>query len=401
MQHSYIVTPNNGGVMLKCLFVAFWCTSLVWYTSALAQSSADLAMNAPDQLAWQLFVELNSRAAGSSVLFETFATDDDTFQKDPQYPSGPTAPKIRRPILPTVIRQARNLPLPALPLATGEETRRNRVSFNYIVQNNLYRRSGLRAAFGRTISFPVGSIEVKANWVPVDLIPQITQNQVTAAQVPQLYHVSSSTVGTTVFTYALVSMHVISKAVPDWTWATFEHRFNPGRCDFIGCEDAFGAQQAYVPPNEDSGRIYADCRKSTAASELLAKANIDAVYANYCLKGTQVNFTDKTGLAVRLGNSVTEELVIERSSCMTCHARAAFDRNGANAAGLGLIDGVGPLGPIQPSWFWNTTSPPPIYQGLPGLTAVASSADYVWSVAFCAIDDSTDPPRPQPLCVGH
>ena len=131
--------------------------------------------------------------------------------------------------------------LPALPpgISQGatEETRHNKATFDFIVQNNLYKISGLKAAFGKNLQFPIDSIEVKANWVPVSEIPAFTNNKVTVAQVPQLYHVNSAGG----VQYALVAMHVISKLVPNWTWATFEHRFNPGRCDIIGCRDAFGA----------------------------------------------------------------------------------------------------------------------------------------------------------------
>ena len=234
------------------MFSRFFCAlaygALLSGASASAQPSADLAMNAPDQLAWQLFIQLNSRAEGGGVVLETFATDGDTFQTTPRYPTGRTPSVMRRPILPMVARRAKELPVPALPLATGEETRRNMTSFDFIVQNNLYKRSGLAVAFGKALSFPVGSIEIKANWLPVELIPEFTKNQVTAEQVPHLFHVSSATTGTGVVTYALLSMHIISKSVPNWTWATFEHRFNPGRCDFMGCKDAFGAQAAYVAP---------------------------------------------------------------------------------------------------------------------------------------------------------
>ncbi|MEI4573034.1 hypothetical protein WAC47_28395, partial [Klebsiella pneumoniae] len=85
--------------------------------------------------------------------------------------------------------------------------RHNKPTFDFIVQNNLYKRSGLKAAFGKTLSFPVDSVEVKGNWVPVSGIPQFTHNKVTVAQVPQLYHVNSADG----VQYALVSMHVISK----------------------------------------------------------------------------------------------------------------------------------------------------------------------------------------------
>ena len=41
--------------------------------------------------------------------------------------------------------------------------------FDFIVNNNLYKTSGLKAAFGKTLAFPVDSIEVKANWIAVPL----------------------------------------------------------------------------------------------------------------------------------------------------------------------------------------------------------------------------------------
>ena len=66
-----------------------------------------------------------------------------------------------------------------------------------------------------------------------------------AADAAKLYHVNKASDGKE---YALVAMHVISKLVPNWTWATFEHRDNPGRCDVLGCRDAFGAQQSVVAP---------------------------------------------------------------------------------------------------------------------------------------------------------
>ena len=228
---------------------------------AAAQSPSNPAMTAPDQVAWQLFIQANTRAGGSNSTFETWASDTDLFQPNPQFPAAATPPALRPPILPQVaqegVQQSGGL-LPALPPGAGqgqmEEARHNKPTFDFIVQNNLYKRSGLKAAFGKTLSFPVDSVEVKGNWVPVSGIPQFTHNKVTVAQVPQLYHVNSADG----VQYALVSMHVISKQVPNWTWATFEHRFNPSRCDIIGCRDNFGAQTAFVPSNQ-IGR--ASCRE--------------------------------------------------------------------------------------------------------------------------------------------
>jgi hypothetical protein len=364
-----------------------------------AQSISNPAMTAPDQVAWQLFIQVNNRAGSSSSVFETWASDTDTFKPDPQFPAAPTPPVLREPVLARLAREAIQASgglLPALPPGISpvlqEETRHNKAAFDYIVQNNLYKRSGLKAAFGRKLSFPIDSIEVKANWLAVRDIPFFTGNQVTAAQVPQLYHVNSAG-GTQ---YALIAMHVISKQVPNWIWATFEHRFNPARCDIIGCKDNFGAQTALMPSNLAAGQGYPDCAKTPELLALLKAADIDPVYQNYCLKGSQTDVVDNVGLDIRLGNSVTEELVVATSSCMTCHGRAVFDKDGKVTSLQGLLNSdlsapVGPLGPLLPDWYFAVTGQPPIFEGMPGLSQTATLADFAWSIPFCAYDDTQTP----------
>jgi hypothetical protein len=370
--------------------------------SASAQTYQNPAMNAPDQTAWQLFVQVNTRASGTNATFETWASDTDTFQPNPRFPATPAPLALRRPVVPLLGREALQKAgrlLPAVPPGVGasEETRRNRPAFDFIVQNNLYKVSGLRAAFGNTLPFPVDAIEIKANWIPVAQIPAFTNNRVTAPQVPQLYHVNTGSDGNQ---WALVSMHVISKLVPSWTWATFEHKFNPARCDIIGCRDAFGAQPPVVQPNPQPSQGYPDCTKTPALTAMLQAANLEPMFANYCLKGSQVDFIDNTGLDVRLGNSVTENGFVDQSSCMTCHGRAAFDQTGQATSGGGFNDnGSAPLGPLDPSWYWTFNSQPPIFQNMPGLKRVGTSADFVWSIPFCAIDDTQNPPAPS-NCVG-
>ena len=369
---------------------------------ASAQTPPNPAMTVPDQVAWQLFIQVNTRAGGSNSTFETWASDTDLFTFTPQFPTAATPPSLRRPILPQIAREGVQRSgglLPALPpgAAQGqmEETRHNKPTFDFIVQNNLFKVSGLQAAFGKSLSFPTDSIEVKANWVPVTDIPGFTNNRVTIAQVPQLYHVNSA--GGVQF--ALVSMHVISKLVPNWTWATFEHRFNPSRCDILGCKDSFGAQSPLVPSNRTAGQGYPDCTKTPALTAMLSSADIDPVYNNYCLKGSQADFVDNVGLDIRVGNSVTEDPFVATSSCMTCHGRSAFDNTGQATSQAGFLSfgpngPVGPIGPLLPEWFWKFTSQPPIFEGKPGLTRTGTSADFVWSIPFCAIDDTQNPIPP-------
>lgn len=380
---------------------AFVCAlSLLPSVPATAQMP-NPAMNAPDQLAWQFFIQVNTSAGGSNALFETWASDTDTFTPNPQFPTTAVPLALHAPVVPAQGRlalQRGGRLLPAVPPGPGvlEESRRNKDSFDFIVQNNLFKISGLRAAFGKPISFPVAAMEVKANWQLVTEIPAFTNGRVALADVPRLYHVNTGADGKQ---YAFVSMHIISKAVPNWTWATFEHKFNPGRCDILGCRDSFGAQTPVVQPNQTPNQGYADCDKTPALQAMISAANWDPAFANYCLKGSQTDFIDATGLDVRVGNSVTEDGFVNQSSCMTCHGRAAFDQGGNATSQAGFDDNGAPLGPIQPNWYWNFSSQPPIFQGMAGLSQIATSADFVWSIPFCAIDD-TQTPIPPTSCSG-
>jgi hypothetical protein len=374
--------------------------SLLSSVHVLAQTP-NPALDAPDQLAWQFFIQVNTSAGGSNALFETWASDTDTFNPNPHFPATAAPLALHAPVVPAQGRlalQRGGRLLPAVPPGPGvlEESRRNRESFDFIVQNNLFKISGLRAAFGKTLSFPVAAMEVKANWQLVSDIPAFTNGRVALADVPKLYHVNTGADGKQ---YAFVSMHIISKAVPNWTWATFEHKFNPGRCDILGCKDSFGAVTQVVQPNRTPDQGYPDCVKTPALQAMISAANWDPAFANYCLKGSQTDFTDASGLDIRVGNSVTESGFVDQSSCMTCHGRAAFDRSGNATSQAGFDDNGAPLGPIQPNWYWNSNSQPPIFQGMSGLTRVGTSADFVWSIPFCAIDDTQNPVPPS-NCAG-
>lgn len=389
-----------------CMTVSLCGAILVAGGAAWSQSGTNdpnPAMNGSDKVAWQLFIQVNTRAAGAgnNATFETWASDTDTFTTNPQFPVTPVPLALHAPIVPAIGREAIQESgglLPAVPPnpAIGEETRRNKATFDFIVQNNLYKVTGLRAGFGKTFLFPIDSVEVKANWLPVEAVPAFSLNRVALADVPKVFHVN---VGSDNKQYALVAMHVISKQVPNWTWATFEHQLNPARCDILGCKDSFGAAQPVVAPNKQSGQGYPACAKTQALTDMIKAANWDPALANYCLKGAQADFTDSSGLDIRVANSVTEEGFVDRASCMTCHGRAGWDRNGKATSSAGFDSGVAPLGPINPAWYWSFSASPPIFEGISGLTRTGTSADFVWSIPLCAIDDTVTPPK-QSRCSG-
>lgn len=398
----------------QILVAACLAATLAGSGAASAQSDPDPAMTNPDKQAWELFLEVNEDAAtpgNNDALFETWANDGDTFRPTPIWPSGPAAtiggPRAIGLVRPHPMPGRRVQVVPGGKNLVSEETRRNRPDFDFIVQHDLYKVSGLIAAFkaGATLSFPVDSLEVKANWVEVDRLKEFNGFSGTPAEAAKLYHVNSAGGKS----YALVAFHIISKLVPNWTWATFEHKDNPGRCDVIGCLDKFGAETAYVAPRSpvESRTHYPDCVKTPALKAMLEKAHIDPAFANYCLKGAQADFTDATGLAIRVGNSVTEQGFVAQASCMTCHGRAAFDASGHATSFAGFDQfspaqpvgpsntGNAPIGPLNASWYWVPPGPPyaPSMADQQGLARSALPADFVWSIPFCAIDDTAKPPQ--------
>ncbi|WP_244564802.1 hypothetical protein [Rhizobium sullae] len=358
---------------------------------------ANLAINRPDEASWRFLAYVAGPVAATpgKVLFETWASNEDTFTPHPVFPGAKRDPSCGQSggaaEIATPLAGPKILSLPALqqlaPLGLvphgspdgSEEVRRNHATFDYIVCNQLFTKAGLRSFYnaGRPISAPVGAMEVKANWVPAD--------EVDSAD----YYVSEAPDGKK---YALIAMHIISKVLPNWTWATFEHQNNPGRCDYTGCHDAYGAVVADVDANEVLDRPYSACAKNDALKAVLRSAGLSAVWEHYCLKGSQTDFVSATGVPTHLGNSVTEAGFADTSSCITCHARAAVNAKGIKTTPAGFVDlpipalcpnpsgPCSPNGAPDPNWFW--TNPGKLDQA-----AVAMQTDFIWSIARFAIGD--------------
>jgi len=384
--------------------------SIAFVSSASAQTpDLDPALNNPDKVSWELFALINKSvpSINNNVLFETWASNEDTFQQNPKFPGSSAPPNCA----PTLVA-ALSAPLPQQPAVTpvatpkilnvpalialaprpsglqphvvpvrpgeevSEEVRRNRATFDFIVCNKLHTKAGLRVAFaaGQPISFPLESMEAKANWVPV------------GNRSASDYHINTASDNKR---YALVSMHIISKQVPNWTWATFEHKDNPGRCDIIGCHDNFGAVVQDVAPHDAPGGKYDPCVKTPALKKLLADAGLPPLWENYCLKGSQVDFVTATGVPTRLGNSVTEDGFVDTSSCLSCHGRSAVNSRGQDVFGAGFLDPppaavcpggspCSPNGAPNPAWFWSNL-------GQPNQSMTALQTDFIWSIALRSI----------------
>ena len=382
---------TREGKMTKRAFLSGLAVYVAMSCAVAAQpSDPNPAMNNPDKVSWELFVHV-SKPAGvpgkNDVVFESWASNQDTFRQDPLFPgaSGPPScgpPPLAvaaAPVIPAVA-SAKVLVVPALidlgPRAPGlrphvvagggEEVRRNQATFDFIYCRKLYTRAGLKAAFaaGTPISFPIDSIEVKADWESAD------------GRDRSLYYVNKASDGKE---YALVAMHVISKRVPNWTWATFEHKNTGGRCDYMGCRDNFGATVAFEGPRTPAGGQYPSCDKTPALKKMFTDANMPPLWENYCLKGSQVDFTTPTGLPTVLGNSVIENGFARTSSCLTCHSRASVSSTGDPAQGAGFLpSGQSPSGPPDPNWFYSNL-------GQPNQSLLALQTDFVFSIPLRAV----------------
>src|SRR4051812_4474715 len=128
----------------------------------------------------------------------------------------------------------------------------------------------------------------------------------------------------------------MSKAVPNWTWATWEWVGNPGRGDYIGCHDSFGVVPHDLPPNATLNQVYPPGDLTPASLDMLKAGGIPDEWKNYRLKGSQSEFTEPTGKVTPLGNSIAEAGFVQPSSCLTCHSQAAADAAGLLPPNVGF-----------------------------------------------------------------
>lgn len=337
-------------------------------------ADAHSVMNAPDQFAWGLFVDINKPADATKpngpVIWETWALARDVFRNPNAKPEWPAAeadaPRQFEPApLQQLIRasqKAAEVPTPGpailvdsgVLLTEGNETRMNRDAFDFVVANELYHIEGQEAFFnsGRTITFPVGAQEIKAQWRRIAPEQKAryhwTEISRSGAAEPELW--------------GLTALHITTKDIPNWFWATWEHKDNEG-------------VEAVVPSRDKAG---------------LPAALQGTKWENYLLRGTQVDFVSATGKPIILANSQVERGFQATSSCMTCHSRASigdtprteFDRGTtpptplprpANRLAVFENDGEnGAVGVPLASWFEDATTDPPSRSYI--------QTDFVWSL---------------------
>jgi hypothetical protein len=238
------------------------------------------------------------------------------------------------------------------------EIRLNRAAFRYIRTRELYNEEGqLRAAeSGPPVRFPYGAKEVKAKWRPIGAADRDRYHtlQVTLADGTQRL-------------YGLTALHIASKDLPTWFWATFEHVDNPSLPDGEGWQ---------LPSRDDFAcrGLAGDCNRAPAQVGLEG-----TVWQYYRLRGSLTDFVDAAGAPRRLANSELEKGFQTTASCITCHARASIGTAGGEVLRLPLFEAAerADHGPARrayvgfPEGDWFAGAGEPRFQPL----------DFVWSLS--------------------
>ena len=323
-------------------------------TAALSEAAGIRAQQGPvdgtsmmsDEFIWREFVKFTrpvDSGTKSPVEFETWASDHDTFSDTPVWPQPTDGKKLQLSLQSTdghgglqPIDVACSTPPGAstgnFPLTgcIAEETKRNQPQWEYIVDNNLNTAEGRAVAFGKlNIQMPTTAISVKGDWTPIEDLMAWLPRLNTKEKVREVYYTNTSNG----VEYALLSLHVSTKQNPNWVWGSFEQENNPGRCDYIGCADSFGAVVPLVHANlRDKNAGYGACAKTDVLLELFKEAGSDKVWQHYCMKATMTDYSTPGGRPYVLGNSVIEGIVgngtVAASSCIGCHVYASFDESG-------------------------------------------------------------------------
>ena len=240
--------------------------------------------------------------------------------------------------------------------ATGQrnENHMNRAAYEFIRSQELYNVEGQEAVFAealkrrdaardafdnsdpqvvpgesvlnpKLIDFPLAAKEIKAQWREIQESekPRYRWEELTTPQGKKIY--------------GLTAIHITTKDLPNWFWTTFEHVDNPRP------HPLRPPQEAWLLPTDDP---------SAGPNGYPPGLGIDGTFwANYRLRGIQIDFVDALGKPTRLANSQIEEGFQFSSSCITCHARATIGlRAGTVANRLSIFEDqfpdTNPLGEI-------------------------------------------------------
>ncbi len=250
-----------------------------------------------------------------------------------------------------------------------EEVRLNGLTEDYIAGNDLWNRSGQAqtALYAEEIEFPAPSVEIKSDWIELSSIG------LNCKKLPPGFTSSIHVETVNGNCFGLAGMHLISKLLNQWIWATFEPQnltTNPNRCKVLGCTDLFGSNPALTHG--------ANTALTNRLATLMYAANLAPEWFNYRLDGVQTGFLNPE----LLGNSIIEGenagVPLTQASCISCHAVSSIKSDGTDGITLLTSNPVG-LPAALPSDAW-------------------IRRDFVWSLSDACPNSPFYPAQP---CIVH
>lgn len=285
------------------------------------------ALSYPDRYAWDLFRAINwpadtvnllpdtSRVLGDPgwVVWQTWKTAPNIYLPDGSEPAKWEDKQFGEKSLNDFSSFSIKEKLPNItqdPTYGLEEVAMNKSSFDYLVQNELYNLNGQLAVFNsdQEIAFPTDGLEIKVKW---RIIADTDYNKAR-------YHWQYITVedqGKEVRElYGLVAIHVTSRVLKKWLWATFEHVDSRSQ--------KHEGDDGWLLPSRDSFACpdypY-DCER--APTNIGLEGN---KWEYFLLRGTQTDYFDQQNRVSLLANSNVERGFQLSSSCITCHSLATI-----------------------------------------------------------------------------
>ncbi len=285
------------------------------------------ALQYPDRYAWDLFRAINwpadttrleadtSKVLGDPgwVVWQTWKTAPEIYLPDGNRPMPWQAkhfnPRSSEDFSPFSIKEK----LPDItrdPTYGLEEVAMNKAAFDYVVENELYNLNGQLKSYKAPgeMAFPLAAMEVKVKW------RRIPDRNYDKARYHWQYITVRDSGQTRKELYGLVAIHITSRVLKKWLWATFEHvdsRSQKHTGDdgwLLPSRDRFGC---YEPPY--------DCERAPTGIGLEGTK-----WEYFLLRGTQVDYTDEEGRPILLANSNVERGFQLSSSCITCHSLATI-----------------------------------------------------------------------------
>lgn len=191
-----------------------------------------------------------------------------------------------------------------------EEVVLNKDTYDYVVSNKLYNLNGQLAFYlsDAVMKFPTASIELKVKW------RKIPDTDYEKARNHWQYVRTLNGKDTTTDLYGLVAIHITSRVLNKWFWATFEHIDNRGQ--------KHAGDDGWLLPSRD--RFACDTPPYDCEQAPVNIGLEGTKWEYFLLRGTQVDYYDEKGKASLLANSNVERGFQLSSSCITCHALASM-----------------------------------------------------------------------------